>query len=298
MSVSDHEYIEERGIGRRNEDRLIRDRLRKHEQIFKVGQIITSEINLDALFEVIMVETNQILGSQRSTVFLYDKKTDELWSLVATGMKKNEIRIPADQGVAGWVFRHRTPLMLNDAYKDSRFYSEIDKRSGFRTRNILCIPIMNRKGECIGALQALNKVSGKFTDRDSDLLMSISSYVAIALENAVLYQELKMLDKARERVINHLSHELKTPVAIISGSLGKISREIEIARNFERGISLKMNKNILKKICGGLLKNAIENTPDEGKVEVNAKVEEGRIHKAILQEILTSLMPEGPVQIC
>ncbi|MBW1978776.1 MAG: hypothetical protein JRI79_12535 [Deltaproteobacteria bacterium] len=75
MSVSDHEYIEERGIGRRNEDRLIRDRLRKHEQIFKVGQIITSEINLDALFEVIMLETNQILGSQQSTVFLYDKKT-------------------------------------------------------------------------------------------------------------------------------------------------------------------------------------------------------------------------------
>jgi len=59
-----------------------------------------------------------------------------------------------------------------------------------------------------------------------------------------------------------------------------------------------MNKNILKKVCGGLLKNAIENTPDEGKVEVNAKVEEGRIHKAILQEILTSLMPEALVPIC
>ncbi|GEM_PF-1758879 len=230
MSVSTRDYIEERSIGRRNEDRLVRDRIRKYDQIFKVGQIITSEVNLDTLFEVIMTETNQILGTRRSTVFLHDKKAGELWSLVATGMKRNEIRIPDNYGVAGWVFTRMKPLMINDAYNDPRFYSEVDKKSGFRTRNIFCVPLMNRQGECIGALQALNKVSGRFTDRDRDLLSSISCYVAIALENAKLYEELKALDRARERVINHLSHELKTPIAIISSALARISREIRKIR--------------------------------------------------------------------
>ena len=238
MAALTREYIEERSIGRRNEDRLVRDRIRKYDQIFKVGQIITSEVNLDTLFEVIMTETNQILGTRRSTVFLHDKRTGELWSLVATGMKRNEIRIPDSYGVAGWVFTHIKPLMINDAYNDPRFYSEIDKKSGFRTRNIFCVPLLNRQGECIGALQALNKVTGRFTERDRDLLTSISCYVAIALENAKLYEELKALDRARERVINHLSHELKTPIAIISAALGRVSREVrkENVSKLERAV--------------------------------------------------------------
>ena len=81
-----------RGIGRRIEDFATREKLRKHEVLFRVGQTITSEMNLIALFEVIVDQTNQMIGAQRSTVFLYDKNTNELWSLVATGMKRNEIR--------------------------------------------------------------------------------------------------------------------------------------------------------------------------------------------------------------
>ncbi len=122
MTTLDQEQRESRSIGRRDEDWLVRDQIRKHNQVFHVGQIITSEMNLHALFEVIMEQTNQIMDTQRSTVLLYDKKSSELWSLVATGMKKNEIRMPSDYGVAGWVFQRNTLLIINDAYNDSRFY--------------------------------------------------------------------------------------------------------------------------------------------------------------------------------
>ena len=104
-----------RTVMRRAEDRVVRDRLHRHEQLFHVGQIITSEMNLDALFEVVMDETNQIMRTQRSTVLLHDEQGEELWSLVATGMKKNEIRISSDYGVSGWVFQNKTPLIINDA---------------------------------------------------------------------------------------------------------------------------------------------------------------------------------------
>jgi signal transduction protein with GAF and PtsI domain len=191
-------YIHMRNIGRRKEDKTLRDRIRKLKQLLVVCQFITSEINLHALFEVIMDQTNQIMGTQRSTVFLYDTTYEELWSLVATGMRKNEIRIPSNCGVAGWVFQNNTPLIINDAYSDPRFYSGVDKISGFKTRNILCVPLVSNRGSCIGTLEALNKISDDFRDEDLEWLTSISHYVAIALENSIVYEELKSYSEKLE----------------------------------------------------------------------------------------------------
>lgn len=193
-----------RGIGRRREDFTLRDRLHKHEKLFQVGQVITSEMNLMALFEVIMDQTNQMIGTQRSTVFLYDQRTEELWSLVATGMRTNEIRIPRSRGVAGWVFQNRVTARIDNAYGDPRFSAEVDKRSGFRTRNILCVPLFNQNKECIGVLQTLNKVLGDFSDDDVELLTSMSHYVAIALENSKLYEEVKSYSERLKETLHHI----------------------------------------------------------------------------------------------
>jgi len=161
-------------------------------------------MNIAVLFELIMDHTNEIMGTERSSVFLYDEKTDELWSLVATGMKNNKIRIPSDHGIAGKVFQSKNPLIINDAYSDPLFYSEIDKVSGFRTKNILCIPLINRKGGCIGSLQALNKKSGHFNDKDVEVVTSISHYVAIALENSKLYEDVKQYTEKLKNTLIHI----------------------------------------------------------------------------------------------
>jgi len=216
MDTLDQEHIEMRSLGRRREDLLMINRGHRHSQLFQVGQTLTSEINLDALFEIVMDQTNQIMDTERSAVFLNDEESGELWSLVATGMTKNEIRIPVTQGVAGWVFQSGMPLTINDAYEDHRFYSSVDEKSGFRTRNILCLPLTNRKGQCIGVLQALNKRTGDFTEEDTELLTSISHYVAIALENSRLYEKLKstlLRIETLEKVKNHLTKFVPSSVA-------------------------------------------------------------------------------------
>ena len=222
MATLDQGYIK-RGIGRRKENFILRDQNHRYKQLFNVGQIITSEMNMHLLFEIIMDQTNQIMGTERSTVFLYDSQSNELWSLVATGMGKNEIRIQADFGVAGWVFKSKNPLIINEPYDDARFYSEVDKSTGFRTNNILSIPIINRQGKCIGVLQTLNKKSRDFTDEDIELLDSISHYVAIALENSKLYEEVKNYSEelkstlinieTLERVKNQLTKFVPSSVA-------------------------------------------------------------------------------------
>jgi class 3 adenylate cyclase len=205
MDKDNHLYTKERSVGRRKDDFGTREKLRKHDLLFHVGQVITSEMNLNDLFEVIMDQTNQMMGSQRSTVFLYDEKSNELWSLIATGMGRDEIRIPSAYGVAGWVFQNKTALTINDAYKDPRFWSEVDKQSGFRTRNIVCVPLVNRRGDCIGALQALNKFpSGVFSEDDVDLLTLMSHYAAIALENSKLYQEVKDYSERLKTTLIHI----------------------------------------------------------------------------------------------
>jgi class 3 adenylate cyclase/putative methionine-R-sulfoxide reductase with GAF domain len=231
MNTSNQEYVKPRSFGRRQEDFFAREKIKKHGQLFSVGQIITSEMNLNSLFEVIMDQTNQIMGTQRSTVLLYDEKRTELWSLVATGMKKDEIRIPSNHGVAGWVFQNNMPLIINDAYNDPRFYAEVDKKSGFRTKNILCVPLVNRKGQCIGSLQTLNKISGDFTDEDKELLISLSHYVAIALENSRLYEDVK-----------NYSEELKTTLIRIE--------------------TLERVKSQLTKFVPGSVAKMVEHDPD------------------------------------
>jgi len=223
VAILDQESPEKRSHRRRKADRLLIDQLHRYKKLLHVGQIITSEMNLDLLFEVIMDQTNQIIGTDRSTVFIYDKGNSQLWSLVATGMGKNEIRIPSNHGVAGRVFQSGIPLTINDAYEDPRFYSEADKKSGFRTKNILCVPLVNRKGECIGVLEALNKHRGNLTGEDEELLTSISYYVAVGLENAKLYEDVKSYSEdlkntlvrieTLERVKNQLTKFVPSSVA-------------------------------------------------------------------------------------
>jgi K+-sensing histidine kinase KdpD len=390
MSTQDQKHAKKRNIGRRKEDHTIRDKAQRQKKLFELGQIVTSEMKIDALFGLIIEQINQFMNTERSSVFMYDSQDDQLWSLVSTDLGKNEIRFPTSYGVAGWVFQNKTPLVINDPYNDPRFFPEVDKKTGFRTRNILCIPLVNRKQQCIGTLQTLNKKENGFNDQDLELLISASHYVAIALENAKLYEDLKVLDKAKERVINHLSHELKTPLSIIIGVLGRIrknpagdilagldktlergernvmrlidlqskiddilnqrsveekkrildiiesaaglvgeikeeykepyakilgiisdrlesllskteirkeeirveellhnlydctlsdmgERELNIVRNFENDIHLLTDRGVLEKVCNGLLKNAIENTPDEGTIEIIAKKENDEI---------------------
>lgn len=136
-----------------------------------------------------MEVTREQLNADRCTVFLIDQERQELWSKVAMGVNQ-EIRFPMTKGIAGHVARTGEILNIRDAYADPRFNPEVDKKTGYRTRNLLTMPMHNKQNEIIGVFQVLNKKEGSFTDEDVELLKAIASIAATAVENASLYDEL------------------------------------------------------------------------------------------------------------
>lgn len=158
--------------------------------LVKISRSITALTDIDELLKVIAEETKNAIQADRCTVFLWDKDTDELWSKVALGLDSSqEIRFPADKGLAGYVVKTGESLNIADAYNDPRFNPEVDSKTGYKTKTILCMPIMNNNKEIIGAFQVINKIDGVFTKNDEDLLVAIGGSASIALENAQLFDK-------------------------------------------------------------------------------------------------------------
>ncbi len=170
----------------------------KELQFLNIVSDVTAEIELDNLLQRVMTEATKMLNADRATLFLNDFKTEELFSRVAMGDGVGEIRLPNNVGIAGTVYQSKKTINIPHAYADLRFNPSFDKKTGYFTRSILCVPILNKEGFCIGCTQVLNKKGGEFNEEDESRLRAFTQQVAIALENAQLFE-----DVAKERIYNH-----------------------------------------------------------------------------------------------
>jgi len=201
--------------------------------LLRLGRSIAAQTDIDRLIEVIAQETKVALNADRCTVFLYDKEKNELWSKVALGMNSQEIRFPANQGLAGHVIASGETLNIHNAYESEYFNPEIDKQTGYHTQSILCMPIRNLEHKIIGVFQILNKQGGKyFTNEDEDLLVAIGSNASIALENANLFaKQLQMIEEQQKSFtsfINTLATSLDARDKITAGHSLRVTQYTEI----------------------------------------------------------------------
>ncbi len=180
--------------------------------LLKVGRTMAVETNLDTLLTIIAKEINLALNADRCTVFLLDQETNELWSKVALGVDSKEIRFDAHLGIAGSVVQTGETINIKDAYNDERFNKEIDIKTGYETKSILCMPIRNMSHEIIGAFQVLNKKGGHFTQKDEDLLIAIGSSAGIALENAALFNKQKQFIEEQKQLLSSFIDTLSASI--------------------------------------------------------------------------------------
>ncbi|GAB5045696.1 HD domain-containing phosphohydrolase [Thermodesulfovibrio sp. TK110] len=164
----------------------------KLEVLLKAASKITREKRLNNLIEILSNLAKDIIEVDRCSLFIIDEPKKELYTIFAHGVK--EIRIPLSSGIAGHVVKTGKTYVTENAYKSKFFNPEIDRVSGYTTRNILAVPVFDSKGKVIGVYQAINK-SGKFNNTDIKLMRLIAEFAAAAIETRMLYEKIKELHK-------------------------------------------------------------------------------------------------------
>ena len=183
---------------------------KKELEFLDIVSDVTSEIDLGAMLAKVMGEATRMLQADRSTLFLNDEKTNELFSRVAMGDSVGEIRLPNHMGIAGTVFTSGTSVNIPYAYADLRFNPSFDKQTGYFTRSILCVPVVNKNGKTIGVTQVLNKRGGAFSDEDEQRLKAFTAQVAISLENAKLFDDVQNMKNYNESMLESMSNAVIT----------------------------------------------------------------------------------------
>ncbi|MDQ7779493.1 MAG: GAF domain-containing protein [Planctomycetota bacterium] len=196
-------------------------RIRNLSALLEISKALMAERDLDTLLALVMNRVTAVLEAERSSLFLVDHDTNELWSRIAQDAEINEIRFPVGKGIAGFVAASREVVNIPDAYADSRFNKEIDLKTGFKTRNILCAPMVGRDDRVIGVIQVLNKSLGAFTMEDEDLIIAFGAHAGMAVENADLYRERELTFRS---FLKTLAHAIDARDPVTAGHSERVAR--------------------------------------------------------------------------
>jgi signal transduction histidine kinase len=207
--------------------------------VTEIGRALGSTLNLDELLVQVMDKVTLILQAERSSLFLVDEERGQIWSKVAQGAGKLEIRLPLGSGIAGAVAATGRAVNIQDAYADPRFNPEVDRATGYRTHSVLCVPLRGKTGRVSGVVEVLNKKQGVFTVEDENILQAIASQAGMALENAQLYSAVvgKNIELAESQV------KLRQKMA-----------ELDLLYEIERDISAAMD---LSKLLDAIIARAM-----------------------------------------
>jgi signal transduction histidine kinase len=214
------------------------DQDRKLRSLLQLGQLIGLDLQLDEMLLQIARKAAEVMEADRFSIFLHNPETNELYTTVALGMGRQVIRIPADSGIAGYCLQSGETVNLEDAHTDPRLNREAEARTGYHTKTLLCTPFYSRTGRPLGVAQVLNKTRGVFTEEDRAFLRMFNNHAAVFIEMAQLQKarvealeqsklELERLNRAKTKAINHVSHELKTPLAVIQGNARLLKRRLQ-----------------------------------------------------------------------
>ncbi|MBW1680735.1 MAG: PAS domain S-box protein [Deltaproteobacteria bacterium] len=231
-------------IGARGELVILRDiteekRIaRNNEALLRISTSLPAHPDLEELLDYISAEVKGLVTAEGVVVILLDEEKGEFFFKGAayddhmTQKRIKEMRFPSSRGLAGKVVATGEPLISNDTSREADFENLVDQAVGFQTRSILEVPLRSRD-RIVGVLCAMNKKHGPFDQWDVELLSTLSGTVALSIENARFadelkraYQEVSSLNRAKDRVINHLSHELKTPLSVLLSSLKILKRRL------------------------------------------------------------------------
>ncbi|MBI3753870.1 MAG: sensor domain-containing diguanylate cyclase [Deltaproteobacteria bacterium] len=172
-------------------------RIKQLTTFSELGKAITSSLDLKEILNIVMEKISELLQPKNWSLLLADEEKNELYFEIVVGEgadKIKDIRLKMGEGIAGWVAREGTPLLVPDVNKDPRFSKKADESSKFTTKSIIAVPLKS-KGKCLGVIELINKMfeQGGFKEEDLLVLTTLADYTAIAIENATFFQKIQEL---------------------------------------------------------------------------------------------------------
>ncbi len=172
---------------------ILKRKIQQLSTLTKLSSLINSTLDPREIRKRAIEAATKLMDAEAGSLLLVDQETGELFFEVAfgeKGEKLKEIRLKKGEGIAGWVAVHKEPIVIHDVQSDQRFFKLADEKTTFITKNMICVPVKTKK-KILGVLQAINKKEGSFDKEDLKVFIALANQVAIAIENAYLYEELK-----------------------------------------------------------------------------------------------------------
>lgn len=161
--------------------------MEKLHEIAEFGKKLMALEDIEESLELIAQEAKRLVSADRCSIFIVDKEDGMLWTRLSDGIGR--IVISLDSGIVGDTYQKKEPQMVNSPYDDPRFLPNIDKKSGYVTKNILTVPIFDSKREVIGVIQLLNKFRRDFDDKDLSAVTFFANYVSGSLELVLMNEQ-------------------------------------------------------------------------------------------------------------
>jgi signal transduction histidine kinase len=244
----------------------------------EIGAALAPSEELDDVLELLLGKTQELLESERATLYILDESTGELVSRIVVGGETRSIRMRVGFGIAGIVAQTGKPLRVKDAYRDSRFEPQWDMLTGFRTKSILATPLKNHLGSTIGVLQVLNKRNAEeFSDDDEALLVALGTQAAVVIDNSRLVLRLK--DKNRQLLETHQRLEQRVRELQL---LFEIERSTARATSLHELATAALNQIVAAcDVLGAAILISDEESGDLILFELDSTTGEGPVHKAV-----------------
>jgi adenylate cyclase len=204
----------------------------KAELLLDVSRQVAAHDSLDEILETLVAVLSEQVGAERSTVFLNDERSGELYSRMAQGNVTRRIRMLNTSGLAGDVFTRGESTIVTDAYADERFNRDVDVQTGFKTESVLCVPIRTVGDDVIGVVQVLNKIDGQFHADDLQLVEAITQQAAVALVSAATIERMQK-SRAQEMEFLDMVADITSEIDLRS-LLGKVIGETTRMLSAER----------------------------------------------------------------
>ncbi len=193
-----------RSICAMGQDLAVREK--REVKLLQITSAFSEQLHLDRLLRVITTGATQLVNAERSTLYLYDARRDQLWTPVAEGMNGEPLYLDKNAGLAGATFTTQEAIILDDVRADPRFNAATDRATGFTTKSMLCVPVNSKDGKHLGVIQVLNRRDGAFGPRDESRLRAMASQSATAIENAQLFEDVLNLKNYAESILRSLSN--------------------------------------------------------------------------------------------